>query len=152
MYHVSAQGIDEHTVNVHYYYCKLLGVLAAHKPLFFNNVFRLAPQCSPVLATQKPLLFNIQTVSTVFTSTGSPETSIFQHSDCLHRNTSTGNPETSIVQRCLETVSTETPVLATQKPLLFNIQTVSTETPVLATQKPLLFNGVLRLSKRSTSR
>ena len=98
MYHVSAQGIDEHTVNVHYYYCKLLGVLAAHKPLFFNNVFRLAPQCSPVLATQKPLLFNIQTVSTVFTSTGSPETSIFQHSDCLHRNTSTGNPETSIVQ------------------------------------------------------
>ena len=53
----------------------------------------------------------------------------------------------------IQTVSTETPVLATQKkPLLFNIQIVSTETPVLVTQKSLLFNSVFRPSKRSTSR
>ena len=25
MYHVSAQGIDEHMINVHYYYCSVMG-------------------------------------------------------------------------------------------------------------------------------
>ena len=95
----------------------------------YCSTFRLSPQSSPLLAAQKPLalLFNIQTVSTVFTTTGSPETSssivqhsdclhrntstgnpektsTVQHSDCLHRNTSTGDPEISIVQQCLQTI------------------------------------------------
>ena len=103
MYHVSAQGIDEHMINVHYYYdfCLILFVLSCVRRLWIRgclislvvfccvqHVFVRDQRDDTILPTVGSMLRLTQVVYTLSLSLSHTHTHTHRHA-CMHTHTHT---------------------------------------------------------------